>query len=195
MRSARGLSSVAIAGIILGVVLLCAVIGLVLYSHSPRYATEKLMTAIANKDAIGFDRWVNTDMVAKQVVDTAIARVKSASGGGGNGLLGGLMANMLDKRAAQFQETVKSGMLKHVQDGNFSWDELSDLETKPLADAAAEFLSAQASTYKGIDHIGRDAGHAEVTVQYETASGLKDVTLVFRRAKGSLEVIGVKLVQ
>ncbi|MEO7994298.1 MAG: DUF2939 domain-containing protein [bacterium] len=164
------------------------------YLQSPGYAAKQMLTAMEHHDAPAFEKRVDVDALANDLVSTGMTRLPDVgenpmgrAGGGLGGLLGGLMQGMQSKIQDQIAGRVASEIRNRVGEGTFSWDQLADLDQRPLKDVAADIFRGEFKPCLGVSNIYRDADEALVTLDYGTAPNGRKIKVVVRMAQQDKE--------
>lgn len=172
--------------------------GYYLWMLSPQYAVQQLLKAQDEKDLATFERYVDLDALAQQVIvmsDSRLDEVLDAKVDGAGQWAGGIRA-LAEKARGQIREKVGeyviSAIQERVSNGTFSWHVLSVLKRGKLDELQEWIVTGTGATYVGPGPVTSTKKTAKAVLHYETTDGkAEDVILQLQQGEGGWQVVAV----
>lgn len=172
--------------------------GYYLWMLTPQYAVQQLLAAQENKDLATFEKYVDLDALAQQVMvmsDSRLDELLDAQVDGAGQWSGGIRA-LAEKARGQIREKlgeyVISAVRERVSNGTFSWHVLSVLKRGKLDELKDWIVTGTGATYLGPGPVTATRKTAKAVLHYQSAEGTaEDVVLQLQQGANGWQVVAV----
>jgi|GEM_PF-5223361 len=169
-----------------------------LYLQSPQYAVQQILKAQDEKDLATFEKYVDLDAIANQIVvmsDSRLDEVLDQSTDSAGQWAGGIRA-LAEKARKQIREKVgeyvQTSIRDRVTNGTFSWHVLSVLKRGKLDELKTWIVSGTGATYLAQGPITATKKTAKAVLQYQNSGGtIDDVILQLHQGEDGWKVVAV----
>jgi hypothetical protein len=169
-----------------------------LHLQSPEYAVQQILAAQDNKDLTTFEKYVDLDALANQVMvmsDSRLDEVLNESSEGAGQWAGGIKA-LAERAREQIRqkvgEYVTSAIRERVSNGTFSWHVLSVLKRGKLDELKTWIVTGTGATYLGQGPVTSTKKTAKAVLQYQNSDGtIDDVILQLQLGENGWQVVAV----